>query len=1079
MQSSPINAAQLMMEFLNKEQTDIGQEIVASEFSRELENQQLKLGETARRDARPCSQEKSNPACLQPAAPIKSPRADADSASANGTTRKLETLKRIVSDEEPQKDDCSQIAQEMLLSNPGHLEKVLADLKVPAEVRKVCKSSEDKQGRVTLHDLLTVLEQQTTSSSILIPGRTAGQDVATLIHSVVVSDGREVLNVEKLIKKPNGAYTLDELRQVIEKAVEQIRTNRLARSAVSPESSGSAASSRLSTSTLEERYTSTAARDQSSHLVNSTIPSFLEEIVRNKEKDQQEVTASPDIRVRNPVEISVPESRAESPAGKINTSERELPPALTTESADRRLEPAMSQFSSPGKIEITEDNSHNPIQALVGIFDHQDEVSLRAVGDILKGFVGEATASVVGQSTPVDILEQFQVVLPFSPEGIIKGKIWPTASEPVFASSKIKEYFAGLPWGDDQPQTSTLHLFSSASASEKTMSSMNPGNNALKSGALPEGYSRMLRNNRTHSGILIEDNSVEELKAFPAASRMKTGMGKLVEHPTHLTSAVRQVVGELNGEKPALASLATTMENQPSTSTRAASGHISEVAPSLKGSAGQGTDTESIKVSAKSIQTVSLTDNAVSEPESIPKIQTAEYLSRLDGIPLEAGRRFSAWNRNDPSQPMDVGDGRIWSESIQNAAHTDNTVSNLKSTPGVQQVLRDNRTHPEVAREEGLVEEVKASPSVGSSKTVVGKLADHPTQQTSAAREAVGEIDWEKPALASLANTMENQPSTSRRAASEQLSEAAPSLKGSLGRGTDTEIVKVSAKSIQAVSPTDNAVSEPESISKIQTAEYLSRLDGIPMEAGRRFSAWNQVDPSQPEMPSIGSEEFSKSAKNDLTSPPSQQAERAPSQSIQAASGSAFEHAHSDGGRSSTPFTDTGDSASTNYPSFMQNTSTAGETGMQFRGQTISMLHPSWTHEMVQVIQNLVKGKRTSQLTLELEPRDLGHLTLRVGTSSEEVTAYVSAEKEQAREILLRNVSALRQQLEDQGLTLGRFMVDVQDGRQDGGHYPGRGFHESSPVSPLGTTAGKETDQPDSGFQTIKSSEQRLISLFA
>jgi flagellar hook-length control protein FliK len=109
-------------------------------------------------------------------------------------------------------------------------------------------------------------------------------------------------------------------------------------------------------------------------------------------------------------------------------------------------------------------------------------------------------------------------------------------------------------------------------------------------------------------------------------------------------------------------------------------------------------------------------------------------------------------------------------------------------------------------------------------------------------------------------------------------------------------------------------------------------------------------------------------------------------------------------------------------------TFTASPTGAHSSGASISLEHPSWPENLSQRLHQLQQEGR-SQMTLEVEPRDMGRLSLRIETQQNQVIAYISTDNEQTKALLMQHASDLRQHLQDQGLQLGQFSVEV---RKDG-----------------------------------------------
>ncbi len=76
------------------------------------------------------------------------------------------------------------------------------------------------------------------------------------------------------------------------------------------------------------------------------------------------------------------------------------------------------------------------------------------------------------------------------------------------------------------------------------------------------------------------------------------------------------------------------------------------------------------------------------------------------------------------------------------------------------------------------------------------------------------------------------------------------------------------------------------------------------------------------------------------------------------------------------------------------------------------------------LLQNLGQGRQ--QLTLQLNPPDLGSLTVNLKVVGKEIQAVLRAENQEARQIIAENMPALRQSLESQGLRVTRLEVQTQ-----------------------------------------------------
>jgi flagellar hook-length control protein FliK len=137
----------------------------------------------------------------------------------------------------------------------------------------------------------------------------------------------------------------------------------------------------------------------------------------------------------------------------------------------------------------------------------------------------------------------------------------------------------------------------------------------------------------------------------------------------------------------------------------------------------------------------------------------------------------------------------------------------------------------------------------------------------------------------------------------------------------------------------------------------------------------------------------------------------------------------------------------------------------------------SWPETLSKRIEELHQRGR-SHLTIELEPESLGKLVLRIEADRNHVTAWVSTQNEDAKSALLSGSSALRQHLEEQGLTLGQFTVDV--GQRGGEHR----FTQAWPSRKQGSRAFRGSDGQSTGVTALRpvraySKPDRLINVLA
>ncbi|MGO8942679.1 MAG: flagellar hook-length control protein FliK [Syntrophobacteraceae bacterium] len=135
--------------------------------------------------------------------------------------------------------------------------------------------------------------------------------------------------------------------------------------------------------------------------------------------------------------------------------------------------------------------------------------------------------------------------------------------------------------------------------------------------------------------------------------------------------------------------------------------------------------------------------------------------------------------------------------------------------------------------------------------------------------------------------------------------------------------------------------------------------------------------------------------------------------------------------------------------------------------------------ELAQDSREQVTGGVAKHLVLEMEPDELGKISIKVGAKKGEISVEALTQSEPARQALMRHSPELRQGLQDQGLVLEKFMVDVDREKSGGGNYPGGNSpkEKTPPVSKTGKTAGIQAAAEPAYIG--KTDGQSRISIFA
>ncbi len=141
----------------------------------------------------------------------------------------------------------------------------------------------------------------------------------------------------------------------------------------------------------------------------------------------------------------------------------------------------------------------------------------------------------------------------------------------------------------------------------------------------------------------------------------------------------------------------------------------------------------------------------------------------------------------------------------------------------------------------------------------------------------------------------------------------------------------------------------------------------------------------------------------------------------------------------------------------------------------------SWVRDLSEQIKGMA-GRNRGHLTLELDPKSMGHMTLRIEANNDQVTAVISAGNDQVKDLLMKNAPELRQHLQDAGLNLSQFQVDVRRDAGDG-RAAARQARQDASAGRRGKTGKvqgvEDKARSESSPAYGRYAEDRLISLFA
>ncbi len=148
-------------------------------------------------------------------------------------------------------------------------------------------------------------------------------------------------------------------------------------------------------------------------------------------------------------------------------------------------------------------------------------------------------------------------------------------------------------------------------------------------------------------------------------------------------------------------------------------------------------------------------------------------------------------------------------------------------------------------------------------------------------------------------------------------------------------------------------------------------------------------------------------------------------------------------------------------------------------GDGFTFYDPYRSAELAQNTREQVTGAGARQLVLEMDPDELGKISIKVGAKKDEISVEALTQSADTKAALMSHAPELRQDLKDQGLVLDKFMVDVNGEKSGGGNYP-YGNNAKSKTAQTSKTAGVGSIRtPARGVYVRKNDGRSQISIFA
>jgi flagellar hook-length control protein FliK len=148
-------------------------------------------------------------------------------------------------------------------------------------------------------------------------------------------------------------------------------------------------------------------------------------------------------------------------------------------------------------------------------------------------------------------------------------------------------------------------------------------------------------------------------------------------------------------------------------------------------------------------------------------------------------------------------------------------------------------------------------------------------------------------------------------------------------------------------------------------------------------------------------------------------------------------------------------------------------------GNGFAYYDPYRSAELAQSMREQAAGAGARQLVLEMEPDELGKISIKVGAKKDEISVEALTQSVDTKAALMSHAPELRQDLKDQGLVLDKFMVDVNGQKSGGGNYPEGDNAKGKTVQTPKTAAAGSVRTSGRPVYVRQTDDRSQISIFA
>jgi hypothetical protein len=1000
MKSGLVSPSQLLASFLGKEQEKIGHGIAQSDFAGELKKflsptkQESALSPTGTVDSQTTVTQTATDSA-QPATETAATPADCQTLAASSTgKKKASSLPDGKAQIKNQKTKAKN-GEDLLVTDAVTTETILSNLQCPAEIIKACKSIQNKDGMISLKDLKALLDSQVGTTGASSSAQISAEQVRSLLGSITMQGGSAGGNTlqsgsgklpASIKVKQNGSYTLAEFSGLLDQVMQQgIQTP-------GPKTIQSLQANTASTSSSAEitgQAEMSPKAGQTESLTSSALPSFVSESLDgqmgNGAKSASDGSSGQEKEVpaQQPTDGDVQEKLKKVQSAEADTDRHG--PALD-------IRPKQSAGYNDLGSSLNEEKTGPQGNSLPTVASPPGEAAsggqnaaganmsiedLTSVAESFNAKVVSGSPEVIlpdGGSTETLIKLQQNSAVPPQNFSVIAKEAEKQADAK--SSSETAQMIAASPKSDQAENRTAPVLPSSLSESPDDRSGAQKGT--------PDRFMKPAAEILKSDAGTIQDQKMENSVITSGSEQTEAandGIKQVAPEAGRNTAAYDTVEGPV----------AESVQPQPASND--------EVPISVKNTSDDiqrlGKLSPAVESSAQpqGLAKVSGTPGQEKGPEVQTTLSIASDTASRGPVSEMKGVENTGVLSGDELQPNDKAVSEANALSVGKVSRDTAEVTTSDSKQGQAETVSAS-TVPSFASEDSK----EAVASQSETRPDAAQQQKEQMSSAEAAREASKKPEGASPTV------------VGKQANTESIRSGQPPGEENYRKNLSSTVVGETQGKSAPASPVSNATASPVNPSTLNPA------DNDPYSNSGSFNS--KAAPADLE----GTGLIAGGTENQNTL---RQGTAIPVQGMAAAvKETEKQFSEKTASLDSVVLQNAGNRLQGDQINLPQLEKSPGES--------LSYYDPNRAAELVQTYREQIRNTG-GQLTLEMEPEGFGKLNIKVGTKKNEVSAQILTENEAARQTLLKNSPELRQELQNQGLALGKFNVDVGSDKSGNG----------------------------------------------